>query len=95
MEKIPSKLVTAFPDNGNGFTTSSTIGTKFPDFLKTLSTAEFAAALGEKAASLRSELCRTGSVKGIIPIKMPGKSGRLRWAISDVQALFITHKGGK
>lgn len=58
--------------------------------LDNLSTAEFAAALRQKAESLRSELCRTGSVKGVKPIKLTSnKGGRLLWPRRDVEALLL------
>ncbi len=58
--------------------------------LENLSTAEFAAALCQKQESLRSELCRTGSVKGVKPIKLTSnKGGRLLWPRRDVEALLL------
>lgn len=58
--------------------------------LDNLTTDEFAMAIREKPASLRSELCRTGSVKGVKPIKLTSnKGGRLLWPRRDVEALLL------
>lgn len=62
--------------------------------LDNLSTAEFAAALCLKPQSLRAELCRTGSVKGVKPIKLTSnKGGRLLWPCRDVEALLLKLSG--
>ncbi|MBN8449491.1 MAG: DNA-binding protein [Candidatus Accumulibacter sp.] len=50
-----------------------------------LSTEEFADVLRYKATTVRSVLCRSGSFKGIQPVKLPG--GRLLWDADEAAAL--------
>jgi len=62
--------------------------------LDNLTTTDFAFALCQKPESLRSELCRTGSVKGIKPIKLTSnKGGRLLWPRREVEALLLKLSG--
>ncbi len=52
----------------------------------TLSTDEFAAALGIKPTTVRVRFCRTGSYYGIRPIKLPNRL--LRWPADGPQRLM-------
>lgn len=75
--------------------TESPATTHQHSILDNLTTAEFAMALCQKQESLRSELCRTGSVKGVKPIKLtPNKGGRLLWPRRDVEALLLKLSNG-
>lgn len=52
---------------------------------RSYSTAEVAERLRYQAQTVRSVLCRTGSFKGIHPVKLPG--GRLLWDAAQIEAL--------
>ncbi len=52
---------------------------------RSYTTKEAAERLRYEAQTVRSVLCRTGSFKGIHPVKLPG--GRLLWNAEEIEAL--------
>ncbi|OQS20659.1 hypothetical protein B0T40_13375 [Chromobacterium haemolyticum] len=52
----------------------------------TLSTAEFAEAVGLRAPTIRKSYSRKGHALGIQPIKLP--NGKLRWPLDKIEQLL-------
>lgn len=60
--------------------------TDYASLLRTYSTEELAALLHIRPQSIRASLCRSGSLMGLRPVKLP--NGRLLWPADEADRLI-------